>query len=105
PRWLLGFFQREPAGQPFGHPLAQVVLGLGQQPPSLPGRAAQLAVQLVQILLNEVLVVAHARPPAGIGPPARPGPLVTAWTACAKRRHSLCSAVSAAAPLLVSAYT
>ena len=34
---LLRFFEREPAGQPLVHALAQVVLGLGQQPPSLPG--------------------------------------------------------------------
>jgi hypothetical protein len=34
---LLRFRQSEPAGQPLIHALAQVVLGLGQQPPSLPG--------------------------------------------------------------------
>src|SRR6185312_14610726 len=96
---FLGLALGEPGGHPVGHALPQVVLGLGENPPALPRRAAQAHVELVEVVLDEVAGAGHALPPAVTSPP------VTAWTPRAKRRHSPCSAASAVAPLLVSEYT
>src|SRR6202012_1049223 len=94
--------------QPGRDVFAQVILGLGQDQAGLP--PPEPGPQLAEVLLDRLARPsprgpARARPPPPPCPPAPPAPPRPACTRGATRRHSEVPSASAAAPLVVSAYT